>query len=118
MLDQCSPRLQPWAPNSGATLHDITSSPALDAQMEILRANLHVTHLWLQSMILDKIDTLRLNNPALPTPDPKVTWSRREEVARQMLHVLHSFSDEPLEPNGYHTVSLHHVIIRSTEMGF
>jgi hypothetical protein len=56
-------------------------------------------------MILDKIDTLRLNNPSLPTPDPKVTWSRREEVARQMLHVLHSFSDEPLEPNGYHTVS-------------
>jgi hypothetical protein len=118
MLDQCPPRLQPWAPNSGATLHNITSSSALDAQMEILRANLHVTHLWLQSMILDKIDTLRLNNPALPTPDPKVTWSRREEVARQMLHVLHSFSDEPLEPNGYHTVSLHHVIIRSTEMVF
>jgi hypothetical protein len=110
MLDRCPPRLQPWAPNSGAAISDSNSYPALDAQMEILRANLHVTHLWLQSMILDKIDSLRLKDSSLSTPDPKVIWSRREEIARQMLHILHSFSDEPLEPNGYHTVSVRHLV--------
>lgn len=103
MLDKCPPRLQPWAP-SGTTIDSTPSSRVLDTQMETLRANIHVTHLWLQCMILDKIDGLRLKNPTLSRPDPKAAWPEREEIARQMLHVLHSFSDEPLEPNGYHTV--------------
>lgn len=107
MLDKCPLRLQPWAPNCETIINDTASSRVLDLQMETLRANIHVTHIWLQCMILDKIDGLRLNNPSLPNPDPKANWYKREEIARQMLHVLHSFSDEPLEPNGYHTVSPH-----------
>jgi hypothetical protein len=106
MLDKCPPRLQPWGPNSGATIGSTPSSLVLDTQMEILRANIHVTHIWLQCMILDRIDSLRLNYSSLPKSDLKAGWYKREEIARQMLHVLHSFSDEPLEPNGYHTVSL------------
>lgn len=106
MLDKCPSRLRPWAPIYDEASHRMTTTHIINAQMEVLRANIHVTHLWLQSVILDKIDGLRLNNPSLPGPGPKILWSRREEVARQMLHVLHSFSDEPLEPNGYHTVSV------------
>ncbi|KAI5200585.1 hypothetical protein E4T39_05714 [Aureobasidium subglaciale] len=102
MLDKCPLRLQPWAPSCNAN-NQTGDTRVLNIQMEILRANIHVTHLWLQCMILDKIDGLCLNNPSLSRPDPKIIWSRREEIARQMLHVLHSFSDEPLEPNGYHT---------------
>lgn len=105
MLDKCPPRLQPWAPVNGATVDGTSSSRVLDTQMEILRANIHVTHLWLQCMILDKIDALQLNDSSLPKTDPKDNWHKREEIARQMLHVLHSFSDESLLPNGYHTVS-------------
>ena len=110
MLDKCPPQLQPWAPMSAATIDSTPSSNVLDTQMETLRANIHVTHLWLQCMILDKIDGLRMNNPSLPRPDPKAAWPKREDIARQMLHVLHSFSDEPLEPNGYHTVSSCHIV--------
>lgn len=105
MLDKCPPRLQPWAPNSDDTSDRTTSTLVLNTQMEVLRANIHVTHLWLQCMILEKIDGLRLNNSSLLAPDPKGLWPRREKIARQMLFILHSFSDEPLEPNGYHTVS-------------
>lgn len=105
MLDKCPPRLQPWAPLNSPSIDGTSCSRVLGTQMEILRANLHVTNLWLQCMVLDKIDALQLNDPTLPKPDPKVDWHKREEIAQQMLHVLHSFHMTTIEPNGYHTVS-------------
>ncbi|THZ04609.1 hypothetical protein D6C93_02376 [Aureobasidium pullulans] len=103
MLDKCPPRLQPWAPNCDSATHDSANSRISNLQMEIVRANIHITHLWLQCMVLDRLDALHSNNPNLLAQDLSNVWTRREDIARQMLHVLHSFSDEPLEPNGYHT---------------
>lgn len=105
MLDKCPPRLQPWAPNCDTATHESASLRVSNLQMEIVRANIHITHLWLQCMVLDRLDALHSNNSNLPPQDLSKVWTRREDIARQMLHVLHSFSDEPLEPNGYHTVS-------------
>ncbi|THV99385.1 hypothetical protein D6C86_07619 [Aureobasidium pullulans] len=103
MLDKCPPRLQPWAPSCDSATHDSVNSRVSNLQMEIVRANIHITHLWLQCMVLDRLDALHSNNSNLPPQDLSEVWTRREDIARQMLHVLHSFSDEPLEPNGYHT---------------
>ncbi|KPM36514.1 hypothetical protein AK830_g10046 [Neonectria ditissima] len=85
------------------------NAKALPGQVEIMRANLHGTHLWLQSLLLDQIDVLlqkisqRADSSAemdSHTAALKASWTEREDVCRQMLHLLHSMPYAHLEPNG------------------
>lgn len=70
----------------------------VDLQFASMRANLHVTHLWLQSVLLDACEMGR----AADDSTRKALWSDREEICRQLLHVLHGIPEAALEPNGLH----------------
>lgn len=90
-LDDIPSELRQWAiPLPGPQLERVTFS-----QFATLRANIHVTHLWLQSILLDHLDTLS---------SPEDNWPEREVISSQLLHVLHSISQEDIEPNGLHLV--------------
>ncbi|KAH7134618.1 beta-glucosidase [Dactylonectria estremocensis] len=84
------------------------NAKALPGQVEIMRANLHGTHLWVQSLLLDQIDVLLqkisqkqdASDAASYSAALKSSWTEREDVCRQMLHLLHSMPYAHLEPNG------------------
>ncbi|CVK84983.1 uncharacterized protein FMAN_01905 [Fusarium mangiferae] len=79
-------------------------------QNESTRANLHVSHLWLQNFLLDKMDVAlqemkdREGDDAYITTQLKQNWRDREDVARQLLHILHSIPHAYLEPNGLYLI--------------
>ncbi|KAH8197570.1 hypothetical protein TruAng_008254 [Truncatella angustata] len=82
---------------SATDLHE----DVVQLQFATMRANLHVTHLWLQSIVIDQLDAAEGTND----PDSlsrKALWAQREEVCRQLLHVLHTIPESALEPNGLH----------------
>ncbi|KAK7420512.1 hypothetical protein QQX98_002710 [Neonectria punicea] len=110
-VDGFAPR--PTLDDLSRTGHSIdaadANAKALPGQVEIMRANLHGTHLWLQSLLLDQIDVLlqkisqRTDSSAdtdSHTAAVKASWTEREDVCRQMLHLLHSMPYAHLEPNG------------------
>ncbi|CAK7206712.1 hypothetical protein SEUCBS139899_009517 [Sporothrix eucalyptigena] len=91
MLDVLPPKLMPWAPPS-------SESDALGRQFAALRANIHVTHLWLQSIILDLLEVDHQHEPSTRSE----YWTQREDIARQLLHLLHAIPERDIEPNGLH----------------
>ncbi|TID03842.1 hypothetical protein CH35J_002511 [Colletotrichum higginsianum] len=90
-------------------------SEVMRGQAEVMRANIHVTHLWLQSLLLEKVEVV-IQESALGNPSSGVgaaaaaaeevsealreNWAEREDICRQMLHLLHSIPYVYLEPNG------------------
>lgn len=108
MLDEVPSHFSQWAPGQdGARSCEDSDAHVQKVQLEVMRANIHVTHLWLQSIILDQIEALQRSDAAAstPVPDSMVSWTEREDICRPLLHVLHSVSDTSLEPNGHHLVS-------------
>ena len=96
MLDTIPRELRQWPSLSHST-----------KQIASIRANLHVTHLWLQSILLDQLE------------GEQVQWAEREDISRQLLHVLHNIPHESLEPNGLHLVRLtflFHLIASLTDL--
>ncbi|KAK1639268.1 hypothetical protein BDP81DRAFT_448091 [Colletotrichum phormii] len=84
-------------------------SQVIQGQAEIMRANIHVTHLWLQSLLLEQIDGVTqegaIANPSTTAREEvsaalEANWAEREDICRQMLHLLHSIPYVHLEPNG------------------
>ncbi|KAF5589551.1 beta-glucosidase [Fusarium pseudocircinatum] len=79
-------------------------------QNESTRANLHVSHLWLQNFLLDKMDVAlqemkdREGDDSYVTTQLKQNWRDREDVARQLLHIIHSIPHAYLEPNGLYLI--------------
>lgn len=112
MLDGCPAELRQWktgVETEDASISEQRESYIRKAQFEAMRANIHVTHLWLQSIIYDQIDTLPVvSQDREPTelPNAKSFWNDREDICRQLLHVLHNVPEVHLEPNGHHLVSL------------
>lgn len=122
MLDTIVPAYRPWLPRT----HDPDpegDTDVVNVQREAIRVNIHVTHLWLQSVLLDQIDLLAgekhlssLVTPSLVTssltPTSRlqilnpVLWDEREHICRQLLHFLHSMSHSGLESNGISLVSI------------
>ncbi|KIW12745.1 hypothetical protein PV08_07931 [Exophiala spinifera] len=112
MLDTLMPPHSPWN-------RKVTNGDEIETiQREILLANIHITHLWVQSAILCQIDAILSEQTGLPYPPkldrtepPEVTinstlwlWDKQEDVCRQMLQTLRSFSLSALEPNGISVV--------------
>lgn len=88
-------------------------SQVIQGQAEIMRANIHVTHLWLQSLLLEQVDGVTqesaIANPSTTAREEvsaalKANWAEREDICRQMLHLLHSIPYVHLEPNGLYLV--------------
>lgn len=87
----------------------------VQGQHEIMRANIHVTHLWLQSLLLEQVDAVVQEKvigsaggaagAEEVSASLKANWAEREDICRQMLHLLHSIPYVYLEPNGLHLVS-------------
>ncbi|KAF9879159.1 hypothetical protein CkaCkLH20_03392 [Colletotrichum karsti] len=84
-------------------------SKIVHGQSEIMRANIHVTHLWLQSILLEQVDVVLQESAIGPAAAMgaedvaaalKANWAEREDICRQMLHLLHSIPYIYLEPNG------------------
>ncbi|OLN85353.1 hypothetical protein CCHL11_09875 [Colletotrichum chlorophyti] len=84
-------------------------SKIIQGQAEIMRANLHVTHLWLQSLLLEQIDVViqetAIGGGSTASSEEvsaalKANWVEREDICRQLLHLLHSIPYVYLEPNG------------------
>ncbi|KAK5094636.1 hypothetical protein LTS08_008492 [Lithohypha guttulata] len=80
----------------------------LKSQFATLRADIHVTHLWLQSIIMDQADTFSLvfNNlsPGIAHSTPTFDWYTKEDLCRQMLLLLCSISESSFEALGVHVV--------------
>lgn len=112
MLDDLPPQLRQWQ-NTSDDLSSFVTNPEqyriLKAQFATTRANVHVSQLWLQSIISDQVDAI-LQNSAIreklgPTvPDHRTRWVEREHICRQLLQVLYSIPDIYIEPNGNHLV--------------
>lgn len=100
MLDDIPSSFRQYASNLGEI--DLGDHHLLESQITTLRSNVHVTHLWLQSTILDQIDAVVQNSPesSSSTPDAKDLWREREDICRQLLHILHSIPIANHEPNG------------------
>jgi hypothetical protein len=114
MLDGIPAQLRQW--NSAADDENWLINASTEHQRIVkcqfasMRANIHVTHLWLQSIIHDQIYALSLNKSSgasadIPPPEPKVTWVEREDICRQLLYILHGIPEINLEANGHHLVN-------------
>ena len=93
MLDDVSSKLRPWAVQGAAKVES-----TLNSQFGSMRANLHVTHLWLQSVLIDQLEVMTSGDPERQ----RQLWQDREELSRQLLYLLHSIQQADLEPNGLH----------------
>lgn len=127
LLDGLPPHLRQWGPGDSFQSPDkafsnsindtsIDQNPfgethLLHGQNEITRANLHVSHLWLQNFLLDRINSViqEMDNSHLQATANKshlrLNWREREDVCRQLLHILHGIPHPYLEPNGLYLVS-------------
>ena len=130
MLDDIPASLQPWVTfeesenrdenSSGDKNSDLQTRRGRYEQFAIMRANLHVTHLWFQNMLSMQLDGLLdsqvqsqlSQSPSspevgasteivpIPPRDVKLVWAEREDLCRQLLHLLHGISNAHMEPSG------------------
>lgn len=110
-LDGAPWYLRQWAPRELGM--EVTREK--EFQIGLIRADIHTTHLWLQTCILDHLEYL---TPALGSPGPTLSsspqeglnlaagsqWEQREEVCRQMLQVLSSTPQLYLETLGIYLI--------------
>jgi hypothetical protein len=113
VLDDVPSHLQPWRDHGRGIDRDGRVrhlGRILDAQFESMRANIHITHLWAQSVIFDQINNLKRKaclhgHTDAANHNEELEWDGKEQICRQLLHVLHTISDLDLESNGNHVVS-------------
>ncbi|KAF4498057.1 beta-glucosidase [Fusarium agapanthi] len=118
ILDGLPTHMRQWGPGDNYQPFDgserrqgvFTGANIDHLQNESTRANLHVSHLWLQNFLLDKMDVAlqemkdREGDDSYVTTQLKQNWRDREDVARQLLHILHSIPHAYLEPNGLYLI--------------
>lgn len=101
--------------------HQLNShlSPDVAGQFEIMRANVHITGIYIRSTILEmclnKLQTLDWSASPGRIPDTKQVdiiiaelWQMKESLARELLDVLSISSSDTLESNGSSLVSRGH----------
>lgn len=110
-LDAIPPELRQWAVRPMPLSPDMASNApgVVVSQLGAVRGNLHVTQLWLQSILLDQLEALlRDDASSFDAPAYLATvesrWSERENLCSQLIQVLHAIPQKDLEPNGLHFV--------------
>ncbi|KAE8153373.1 beta-glucosidase [Aspergillus avenaceus] len=105
LLHDIPPILSPWGPSAEHYLDD-----GIRSDFATMRANLHVTHIWLQSLLIDQLEAANalvgpeaasVSDPA-PSVEQRRLWLDREELCRQLFFVLHALPPINLEANGLH----------------
>lgn len=110
-LDGAPWYLRQWAPRELG----IDFTPDQEFQIGVIRADIHTTHLWLQTCILEHLEYL---TPTITSPSPGLSaspqevlqitvssqWEQREEICRQMLQVLCSTPHLCLDILGVHLI--------------
>ena len=71
-----------------------------ERQIEIVRANMHVEHLWMQNVLVERL-SMASKTEIEGALGPKDIWEMREEVCRKLLGVLDGIEEEFIEPNGH-----------------
>lgn len=85
-----------------------SSEAVLFSQYESMRANIHATHLWAQSVLLERfVTSTSWGHNTRSTADVESIWEMREDISRQLLHILTNVSQQNLEPNGYFIVGIY-----------
>ncbi|RAL00097.1 beta-glucosidase [Aspergillus ibericus CBS 121593] len=114
LLEDIPPPLRAWQPlDAEMATHGDGSGCGADVQSHFasMRANLHVTHLWLQSLLIDQLETAQAHEqmqssvsmpPPQATADAKALWLQREDLCRQLFYILYSLPQINLEANGLH----------------
>ncbi|KAL1305440.1 hypothetical protein AAFC00_002322 [Neodothiora populina] len=105
VLDHLPPELRLWPSHDQPNAALAVSDPILYAQYESMKANIHVTHLWVQSLLLERfISTTPISQGSDGSDghvDMSQIWEMREDICRQLLRLLSNISQANLEPNGY-----------------
>jgi hypothetical protein len=108
-LDNIPPELRQWDVRPWPLSPDAASNApgVVTSQLGAIRGNLHITHLWLQSILLDQLEALLQDRaPGYDMPaylaTPESRWSERENLCSQLIHVLHAIPIADHEPNGLH----------------
>jgi hypothetical protein len=73
-----------------------------------MKANIHVTHLWVQTLLLERLvsaSKAKTDAHLNDTLDSTWIWKAQEDISRQLIHVLNNISEANLKPNGYILVS-------------
>lgn len=99
---------RPWA----HAADDQASGHKTSSQNASMRVNIHATHLWLQSLLLDQLEAAQLQRHPVELASPadndflisqrRWVWSKREDIARQLFFLLNSSSPLSMEINGLH----------------
>ncbi|KAJ4138465.1 hypothetical protein NW768_002299 [Fusarium equiseti] len=115
MLDTVEPTYRPRSGMTSTPRLTGEDDPLKNTQREVIRANIETTHLWLQVVLLDEIDTILSEQrghasspeglvthiaPGLSFPTSESLWDERERVCREFLYTMRSFAHSALEPNG------------------
>lgn len=119
LLDGAPWYLRQWATKPDPSRDRAQKSDISSLQMEVIRTDIHVSHVWLQSILMDHIESYHpiqappqsLPLPSAlspPTPDTaaamqlsaKIDWAQREDLCRQLLQVLYMAPDLSLEALG------------------
>lgn len=75
---------------------------------EIMKVNIHITKLYLQSVILERFATNMAGESSMATDiilTNEDVWKAREDICRQLLNILESATVETLETHGTSMVS-------------
>lgn len=109
ILTSLPPELRPWNEQPIQPTSSLSPQEAqtLTFQFSAARANLHVTHLWLRSILLDQLEALLAEGvpPSLTNPHQSTAfthWSERESLSTHLIHLLHTLPARAIEPNGIH----------------
>jgi hypothetical protein len=93
ILDNLPPQLSSW----------VATDISLDPQFEIMTANIHVTYVWIQNLLLERLMEF---DEAGATIDQDQTYHQnllklREGIWEHLIGVLNNISEANLKPNGY-----------------
>lgn len=119
ILDDLPIELGPWQSLRAPRIYGKLRS----SQYENMRANIHVTHVWAQSLLLERLVSLSEASTQSTSPEDTLEdgpsraaiWDMREDLCRQLLHLLSNVSQQNLEPNGAPLVSC--VLDRKADLG-